>query len=66
MTGGRDMAAPSACPCGPSPGLHPRAPCALLYPSLCQMSSPSRHTAPRSVVLLAALVRMLGGTLECA
>jgi hypothetical protein len=46
-TSSRDMAFPSACPCGTSRGLHPRAPLPLLYPSLCRMSSPSnRRAAP--------------------
>jgi hypothetical protein len=51
-TSSRDMALPSACPRGPSRGLHPRALLTLLYPSLCRMSSPSnRRAAPHPAVL---------------
>jgi hypothetical protein len=64
-TSSRDMAFPSACPRGPSRGLHPRAHLGLFYPSLCRMSSPSnRRAAPRPAVLRAALAGMLGGAPE--
>jgi hypothetical protein len=58
-TSSRDMTIPSACPRGPSRGLHPRAPLTLLYPSLCRMSSPSnRRAAPHPAVLRAALASL--------
>ena len=60
-TSSRDMAFPSACPRGPSRGLHLRTPLTLLYLSLCRMSSPSnKRAAPRPAVLQGVLAGMLG------